>query len=204
MIQAFISRIAPMRAQSKREFAQIAAGSTFVCSDSENSCESELVGSGSSKLLSTFCQHRYPSPCRSAFTQSRPTSHLGWVFPDLATNRYMWFMWLELAGYFVNLSNGNTKHKGNIKCSRNPGSSRFSQRPASLAASRMTQNAHLSALALAALLAKQSATTTVSKARLVAQSSAHWLTTSQAAKTLQQLLAQFERRRGPSPAAFSI
>lgn len=196
-----ISHNAPMRVQSGREFAQIAVASLRGCSDSEMLCNADIAVSGSSKPLSAFCQHRYPSPCRSAFTHSRPTYPSDYVFPDLATNRYMWFMWLELARECVTLCSRSKEQEGYLLCSRNPGSSRRSQPSVLLAVSTMTQNVRLLAQALVVSLAKHSATTTVLKARLAALLSAHWLTIF---KTTQRKLTEFERRRGLSPAAFFV
>lgn len=196
-----ISHNAPMRVQSGREFAQIAVASLSGYSGSEVMCDGNPAAGGSSKPLSAFCQHRYPSPCRSAFTHSRPTYPSDYVFPDLATNRYMWFMWLELARECVTLCSRSKEQEGYLLCSRNPGSSRRSQPSVLLAVSTMTQNARLLAQALAVSLAKRSATTTVLKARLAAQSSARWQTIS---KTTQRKLTEFERRRGLSPAAFFV
>ena len=189
--------------QSKREFAQFRPASHVGFRDSDLQCQMQSSTDGSSKLSVVFCQHRYPSPCRFALTQSRPAYPLGAGIPDLATNRYMWLMQVELTQESVNLNGVNTKQKGNLTCLRNPGSSQRLQQLVLLAASKLTANVRLLARALAALQAKPSAITTVSKARLQAALSAHCPATSLAAKTLYHKL-QFERRRGLSPAAFSV
>lgn len=194
MSRPVVSHIAPKAAQSEREIAQTAARSIKSYRDSEYACDGHFADNGSSKPLFAFCQHRYPSPYQPASQRSRLVSPVCGGFPHLAINRYMWLMVLELGRECVNLRVRSTKQEGNSLCLRNPGSSQQSQHSAWPVVSTMTQSAHLSALASAALLAKHSATTTVYKARLAALSLAHWLTTSK--KTLQQLLTQFERRRG--------
>jgi len=205
MIVATAGQFAPRPMQSERETAQSDVIGWSAYRDSENTCDCHFAAGSSSKLSTAFCQHRYPSPCRSVPTQDRPAySFHGAVnegIPDLAGNRYTRATGLEVAAYFVDSCFGKKQNKGTSVCLRNLGFSQQLQQLAWLAVSTMTQSARLLALALAALLAKQSATTTVLKARLAALLSAHWLTIS---NTLQLRLVHFERRRGATPAALSV
>lgn len=203
MMAAVFSRNAPIDAQSKREIAQIVVASPLGCYDSEKPCDLLDAGDGSSKPLSAFCQHRYPSPCRFAFTQSRPASPFWGGFPDLATNRYMLLMLLELAQENVNVSTRSTNKEGNSSCSRKHTSSRQSRSLALQAALNLMRNARLLALALVSSLQKRQAQTQ-QLVHSVAQSLARCVTTSASAKTSQRKLTEFERRRGLSAAAFSV
>lgn len=203
MIVAYFSQIAPRCCLSKREIAQFPFTSAKAFRDSENQCQFISSADGSSKLSVVFCQHRYPSPCRSVPTQNRPAYPFSAGNPDLATNRYMWVLMLELAADFVNLFGGNTKQKGYFTWQKKLGSSQRLQHSALRAASKATVSARLLARASAALRAKQSVMTTVSKARLRVALLAHCPATSLAAKTTLTI-RQFERRRGLFPAAFSV
>jgi len=203
MSHAHVSHNAPRDWQFEREIAQFRLASAVAFRDSETPCQMALSTDGSSKLSVVFCQHRYPSPCRSVPTQNRPAYPFSGGFPDLATNRYMWLIALELAAYFVNLVTGNTKQKGNFTCLKNLGSSRRLQLLVLLAALKATVNARLLVRVSAVSQAKQSAMTTASKARLQVALLAHCLATSLAAKTTHNT-TQFGRRRGLSLAAFSV
>ena len=200
---AIFSQIVPSGAGYKREFAQLALRVHKVFRDSKAACNLNLPTDGSSKLPVVFCQHRYPSPCRSVPTQNRPAyPHLGGI-SHLAANRWMWFDLVELAAYFVNLIPRNTKQKGKITCLRKLGLSQ-QQRPSALrAALNQTANARLWGPGSAASQAKQSATTTALKARLRAVLLARFRGTSLAANATQHL-HNSKRRRGASPAAFSV
>lgn len=203
MIAVDLSQNAPNNSPSKRVFAQFSRWIALGFRDSDGPCTFISSAGGSSKLPVVFCQHRYPSPCRSVPTQNRPAYLRFGGFPDLATNRYMWFKQLELTVDIVNLTGGNTKQKGNLTCLRKLGSSRQLQHLDLLAVLKQIANVRWLAQVLAVSLAKQSVTTIVSKARLRAGLLVRCRATSLAAKTTQNL-RNFERRRGQIPAAFSV
>lgn len=77
MSAANIGGNAPGCAQSKREFAHSDGVSTMGFARLALECHGDFADGRSSKRSAVICQHRYPSPCRSALFQSRPTSLSG-------------------------------------------------------------------------------------------------------------------------------
>ena len=67
-----ISRIKPSPMQSKREFAHFWGGQTRGYAEGRECGNFDLVAERTSKRSAAFCQHRYPSPDRSAYFQGRP------------------------------------------------------------------------------------------------------------------------------------
>lgn len=199
----FFSRKVPTAGGPKQEIAQFnpLAGKCFRDSTTAGSVFSSA--DCSSKLSVVFCQHRYPSPCRSVPTQNRPAYPFWLIITDLATNRFMWFKTLESTERSVNVSGSHLKQKGTITCLKKLGSSPQLQHLALPDVLKQIPNVRLWVPVSAALPAKRWATTTASKARLLVGLSAHFLATLPAAKTLTRLI-EFERRRGLAPAAFSV
>ncbi len=93
--------------------------------------------------------------------------------------------------------------KGPTTCLTNLGFSPLSQLSLLLVALKATASARLLALALVASSAKQSATTTASKAHLLVASLVRSLATLPVAKTNRLRLDNFERRQSNTLAAFS-
>lgn len=107
---------APVDPAIRRETAQNSAFATsrFVCGAMNGTLNS--AGGCSSKLPTALCQHRYPSPCRSVFTQDRPAS-LFWDALSAALRARVNLL-LVMIGQCAIYEGTNKTNKGNFLCLR--------------------------------------------------------------------------------------
>lgn len=192
-------------ATSRQETAHFDVTSTGGFSDSDQVCKRAFVAVLYSKRAVAFCQHRYPSPRRSASFQSRPAPHSLHLHNICATNRHYALNYVESGLECADLLRVNQLTESKLSCSKLPGSL---LQPPCLAwpvVWKMTQSARSWAPAQAVSQARCSTTIAPQALSLVALS-AHYLTTSNAfaaqRRSATQETQHNRRRRGLSPAAF--
>ncbi len=170
---------APQGMQSRREIAQTGGAKPECYAAAPTTCHRQIADGCSSKRKSAHCQHRYPSPCRSVLSQSRPANPFWRQAYLSAAKRYAVRFMLDAGGKCVDSAVVNKINKGSIPClTQNSLSLRRPHlRLAPVRASTPMVSARLSALASAAWPVKRSAAI-APRARLSAQSAAHWPTTS--------------------------
>ncbi len=170
---------APQGMQSRREIAQTGGAKPECYAAASTTCHRQIADGCSSKRKSAHCQHRYPSPCRSVLSQSRPANPFWRQAYLSAAKRYAVRFMLDAGGKCVDSAVVNKINKGSIPClTQNSLSLRRPHlRLAPVRASTPMVSARLSALASAAWPVKRSAAI-APRARLSAQSAAHWPTTS--------------------------
>ncbi len=170
---------APLCVQSRREIAQKRRGGVPRYAQADAACIPELAGGCSSKRKSAHCQHRYPSPCRFALSQSRP------AYPFLgfgrlsAAKRFSERLTLDAARNCDDSARVNKTNKGSIPCLIL--SSPWQRLPhlhlARVPASTQMASVRLSAQVSAVSRVKRS-TAIAQPAHLSELSAAHWPTTS--------------------------
>lgn len=141
-------------AKSKQKTAHFGSATIDSCCDSENACNRDFADGCSSKHSDATCQHRYPSPCRSAQFQVRPADGVFLSAKSRPFAAFACFTALALSGDFADSSGRAHIWKGTIPCLRLLGSLRLPLSSACRPAWTTTQSAHLLALAPVALLAK--------------------------------------------------
>ena len=182
-------------AHVKREFAHFRGFDTSRCSDGE--LWATLVSSllGSSKPTGDVCQHRYPSPSRSTFLESRSTPPLTWALAILRLLFARTF-WSRLS--VPTFDGSRTSIESRSLCQSLPfffrSLWRVSDCPAAL---KPTANAPLSGRRAVVLRMKSCLTAIASMARLSARSVVPFWTTSPDANTYLKSLgsATWERPR---------
>ena len=178
---------APPAIQSRREFAQNSATAAARYARLGLACKRRGAGGCSSKRVPANCQHRYPSPCRSALSQSRSASPFWGAEKISAAIRFSAIFGVEFAQRSDDSARVNKTNKGSIPCLISKCSSRPPQ-PLPLAhapVSTRMANALLWAQASAVSRVKRS-TAIAQPARLSVLSAAHWPTTSKRANRKDQ------------------
>ncbi len=170
---------APAGAQSRREIAQIAGLCTGRYARTVTTCHVGFAAGCSSKRASAHCQHRYPSPCRSALSQGRPANPFQGDDGNWAAKRFDQIFGLELRGFCSESARVNKINKGSIPClTRSSLSSQLRRlRFRLVPASTQMASAQSSVPVSAAWRAKRW-TTIVRPAHWSVQLAAHWPTTS--------------------------
>ncbi len=169
----------PQGMQSRREIAQMrpCGGADYL--NAAPSCKRCLADGCSSKRASAHCQHRYPSPCRFALSQSRP-AYLFWGLADCsAAKRKGGIFGVELTAQSSESAYVNKTNKGSIPCLTLSSSSQPLRplRCQPVQASTPMASAPSSAQASAVWPVRRS-TVIAPQAHLSAQLVAHWPTTS--------------------------
>lgn len=139
-----------------------------------NTCQSQLTAASKPSSRADDSLNCYPSPDRFAHLWRLPVT----PFLVSAKNGIRAFVCVAFSNDIIDSGIIGKHNKGFVQCLNHLLSLRLPRSLAFRLALKPTASAHLSALASAALLAKRLATTTVCKARLLADLSAHFPTTS--------------------------
>lgn len=158
----------------RQEMADFAQGTDAHFRTMIPVCNANFTAADTISLPADDCLNCYPSPDRFASSRRLPVT----LFAHLAKNGWNGFAALAFPRQLTDSVTVTTPIKGRKSCLKHLGSSLQLLCLASPPASKTTLNARSWALALAALLAKLSATTTALKAHLLAALSAHLPTTS--------------------------
>lgn len=187
--------------QPRQEFAHFSQVDVAAFADRIFAVTNITSAEGSSKPSDVFCQHRYPSPCRSVLTPNRPAN------PFVATplaNFYRSTGSCLVFDVVQGETRAITKTKGIGSCRNVTSSSQQWLHSACQLASKQTVSVRSSARALAALQMKLSATETALTALLSVLSVARSLTTLLAAKPHTLYHYRSDAVGDETPAAFAV